>query len=297
MASTTNSIITRAEATVLVQLYHEANFDLSKFANTCSETDIFDNISLSKLGTTIKRFFNTIKELKDYVFIKEMGGITDYDDINYGLPLDDIIMLHYAVDNYMYKRKGKYYCNRSYEDLEDYSFENNKCIICQEEEPTFYYYSTSYGLDEPVCCDCIQANEEWNDYKENKKDLDYVEECEDEQYDEDEQYNEEQEKREYDDGVVEADPLEEPSNGVVGADPLLAWKDGWKAAMKHMRDYAKSQAKNPIEAPICTNCDNYSVGIKKCTGTCNGQVQYCSKNCQSKDWKDNHKHLCKKITN
>ena len=70
------------------------------------------------------------------------------------------------------------------------------------------------------------------------------------------------------------------------------WKKGWKAAMKQINKFAKQQ-KRPenIQIPECAYC-GASHNLKKCAGTCEGAVRYCSLVCQKKDWKEGHKQEC-----
>ena len=67
----------------------------------------------------------------------------------------------------------------------------------------------------------------------------------------------------------------------------LAWQNGWKAAMKYVE--AHSRAQN------CEYCGKEGK-TKKCGGTCNGKVRYCSVECQTADWKQVHKYACFKHT-
>ena len=70
------------------------------------------------------------------------------------------------------------------------------------------------------------------------------------------------------------------------------WQKGWKAAMKQIKKFAKQQ-KRPenIRIPECAYC-GASHNLRKCNGTCEGAVRYCSLVCQKKDWKEGHKHEC-----
>ena len=69
------------------------------------------------------------------------------------------------------------------------------------------------------------------------------------------------------------------------------WQGGWRAAMKYMEEqYSKSPA-----VKMCEYCGK-SGKTKKCGGTCNGLVRYCSEECQTSDWKQVHKFICAKST-
>ena len=70
------------------------------------------------------------------------------------------------------------------------------------------------------------------------------------------------------------------------------WQKGWKAAMKQIKKFTKQQKRHEnIHIPECAYCGN-SHNLKKCAGTCEGAVRYCSLVCQKKDWKEGHKQEC-----
>jgi len=78
------------------------------------------------------------------------------------------------------------------EDFEDNCFENTTCAICNFTGDEVFYFSTAYGLEEPVCENCVCDEE----LEETKSEGEYVvEEESDEESDED--------------GVEGAEPLEE----------------------------------------------------------------------------------------
>ena len=71
----------------------------------------------------------------------------------------------------------------------------------------------------------------------------------------------------------------------------LGWQGGWTAAMK----YVEEQSSKAPAIPHCEYCGKEGK-TKKCGGTCNGQVRYCSVDCQTADWKQVHKYACLKNT-
>ena len=68
----------------------------------------------------------------------------------------------------------------------------------------------------------------------------------------------------------------------------LGWEGGWAAAMKYVQEHSS-------KVPRCEYCGKAGK-TKKCGGTCNGQVRYCSVECQTADWKQVHKFACLKNT-
>ena len=71
----------------------------------------------------------------------------------------------------------------------------------------------------------------------------------------------------------------------------LGWQGGWTAAMKYMEE----QSSKAPAIPHCEYCGKEGK-TKKCGGTCNGQVRYCSVDCQTADWKQVHTYACCKYT-
>jgi hypothetical protein len=180
-------MITRSEASVLVAFYHESHGTINSFELLCSSSNIFDNIPLKDLKNFTIQVFITIDHLQTYVSIKDLPDIQDYVDLDIVLPpgKHTVRMLHYAVDNYIYKQNFK---NDTVahikEDLRDCFMEDANCTVCQKTSPEEYYFSTMYGLDKPVCSNCVE-NSEGETADNEKKDATYVEEEEEESSDED----------------------------------------------------------------------------------------------------------------
>lgn len=74
-------------------------------------------------------------------------------------------MLHHAMDNYNYgcdinrKQTNSTFqtIEQNYieENLHDCFIETNTCAVCQIVRNGAFYFSTTYGLDLPVCSYCI----------------------------------------------------------------------------------------------------------------------------------------------
>ena len=215
------------------------------------------------------------------------------------------------------------------EDLLDMAFEENVCAICLYDNVSraglkAFYYSTSFGLNMPVCHECAisGANAE-----EDKKDEDYVQEESDKEEsdleesdkedndqdyipsDEDEEEDEDAEEDEGVDEVVEDDDDLEISNIIPTNDSWLpsdtnessissnyatGWYNGWFEAMRFIEEQAHRNSRAPA-LPPCDNCDTTDCKTKKCGGSCNGAVRYCSTACQSAHWKEEHKYVCSKM--
>jgi hypothetical protein len=241
----TDSLITRSQATELVDFYNNCRYSVEVFKNMCQKSDIIDNIPLNAINDTIIQLFTVIHHLKTYVYIRDLPDIKEYNDLNITLPpgKNTVKMLHYAMDNYIYIRDK---CNYDVgEDMTDCFIEETICGICQRLRNGEFYFSTMYGLNVPICNVCI-INSNYQSVDETKKDVNYVasEEEEDEEENEedgveteedpfdeddedDEDYVESDEESESDeDGVEGEDPLDESDedesdeDGVEGEDPL-----------------------------------------------------------------------------
>jgi len=183
------SMITRSEASGLVSLYHECHGTINGFKLLCSSNNMFDNVPLKDLKNFVVQVFNTIDMLQTYVSIRDLPDIQDYADLDVVLPSGKhtVRMLHYAVDNYIYKQKFKNdNVERIKEDLRDCFMEDATCTVCQKIQPEEYYFSTMYGLDKPVCSNCVE-NSEGETHDNEKKDATYVEEEEESSEDDDDE--------------------------------------------------------------------------------------------------------------
>ncbi|XP_078326346.1 uncharacterized protein LOC111126427 [Crassostrea virginica] len=73
----------------------------------------------------------------------------------------------------------------------------------------------------------------------------------------------------------------------------ICQKKHWKKGHKEMCKTACSQDLKSSN-DMCHYCNSESNHLKKCTGC--EKVLYCSKDCQTKDWTQRHKHECKGIS-
>jgi hypothetical protein len=179
--------IVRSNATKLVEAYYKTTDTmghsepekdvLCEFSYNCFDTKIFHFIPIDRLDAIYKSLFIAIKNLDEYVLFKEIRDICDYEDLDIIVlpPTNKIMfMLHHAVDNYFYKKEIKNNeCINIQEELLDCFAEYNICSVCKIIQNTDFYFSTIYGLDKPVCKDCIEST---NYDDKSSEDSSYVEE-------------------------------------------------------------------------------------------------------------------------
>jgi hypothetical protein len=342
MNKNNSSILTRSEATNLVELYLRAtNNPLSEKSRkgkygapmatfrTMTQYQPRTGSSLNGKGPLDKyafpsdMFFNTIKELIDAVGKKEPFGVTQkrirttfMQNIEKNQSLQILQFLSCAIDNYLQK---------THEHIEnvlgDNTCEYNTCSVCEWSGTDYFYYSTTYGLNLPVCIDCVfvdedkkefdgevevndeeevSAEEEVSESDEDEDDDEYVPSDEEESSDEEDEADEEDEE---DEDLYNKDPNCQENNDTDEPEKFFGcegcqyewrdgWQKGWKSAMKQIKKFAKQQ-KRPenIRIPECDYC-GASHNLKKCSGTCEGVVRYCSIACQKKDWLQGHKQEC-----
>jgi len=181
-----------------------------------------------------------------------------------------------------------------------------------------FYYSSAFSLNTPVCQDCLLSDDiEEDANKTEKNDPDYKPfvfkhknavgndnasidasaydlDAELDSYDDDDTINENivvtntysAVPYDYDAEFRKAQADIEAENDAKRCYEL-AWQNGWKAAMKYMEEQSR--------VPHCEYCGKEGK-TKKCGGTCNGKVRYCSEECQIADWKQVHKYACLKHT-
>ncbi len=144
-----------------------------------------------------------------------------------------------------------------------------------------------------VCWDCREENVSDDDYSDDN-DSEYVPSDEEEEDDDEE---EDEEEDFCDDPHCHEDDNEDDPEKFFGCEGCQyewrdGWKKGWKAAMKQIKKFAKKQNRpENIQIPECAYC-GASHNLKRCAGTCEGAVRYCSKACQKTDWKEGHKQEC-----
>jgi hypothetical protein len=209
------------------------------------------------------------------------------------------------------------------EDFTDTCLENTTCAICNFKGEAVFYFSTAYGLEQPVCEKCIKDEEETkseDEYvMEEESESEGEEESDAEHYTDgvegedplDEDYepsseSEEEEEEDAEDDEAESDEAEDDEESSSDAESedertfgcagcpyefKQGWKTGYKAAMKELRNYADDQKHNVPDAPQCEVCEDSHENLKKC-GRCN-VVRYCSTECQEEDWPE-HKQVCRR---
>lgn len=214
------------------------------------------------------------------------------------------------------KEKEKFNKDSEIDEYEGYVFvykedetEPQVCSVCNYNGCGSFYYSSD-KMDEPVCHTCEMKYRETADCSQriyhNVSEYGYDGEgvlSEEEEDDNDSEYVPSEEEDDDDDDsddphCQENDDKDDPEKffGCEGCQYEWrdGWKKGWKAAMKQINKFTKQQ-KRPenIHIPECAYC-GASHNLKKCAGTCEGAVRYCSLVCQKKDWKEGHKQECSK---
>ena len=311
--------ITRTEATKLVELYMKCTNDpLSQKGRKCKYTapmKTFRNMTSDKnMGAVLvgkgdskehtknsDMFFNIIKELVEsvakekFVITQKRIRTTLMSDLEKFQSLQITMFLKSAIDNYL--QQTHEYIK---ETLSDNTYEYNDCSVCKWTGTDYFYYSTIYGLNVPVCSMCVEEKE--------KEEFDNYSECSDSCCDGNNEEEEEEEDDDDDDEedddlcddpyCQENDDVDDPEKFFGCEGCQYEWRDGykkgWKTAMKQIKKFANQQ-KRPenIHIPECAYC-GASHNLKKCAGTCEGAVRYCSKTCQKKDWKEGHRIECSK---
>ena len=120
---------------------------------------------------------------------------------NYTNAYSSISNLNWAVYNRHYYRNEK----NIIEDLGDSCFENNSCTVCDFTGNGTYYFSTAYGVEKPICENCLPVDE--SDEVDTKNDSEYVVSEEEEESDcEPEASGDEEEVEEVSEDDDENDP-------------------------------------------------------------------------------------------
>jgi len=184
--------VTRSEATNLVELYLRAtNNPLSEKSRkgkysapmatfrTMTQYQPRTGSSLNGKGPLDKyafpsdMFFNTIKELIDAVGKKEPFRVTQkrirttfMQNIEKIQSLQILQFLSCAIDNYL-QEKHEHIENV----LGDNTYEDNTCSVCEWSGGDYFYYSTTYGLNRPVCSDCVFVDERKNEEEEVEEEV------------------------------------------------------------------------------------------------------------------------------
>jgi len=314
-----NVMITREMATQFINIYHktahihseELAYLLKSYVEEFYEGCMM-NLPLFKQIRSMTEVdaFPFVHTVYDAIFTLMWPNYCLDENINYckdccNIDLQSINYLNTANANYhaLHKIFTAHYPNipTRDEDLDDATLEPNECSICLYDNTTkpaesanlkLFYYSTAFGLNTAVCQDClltISAKEEVDpDYKPFEfrpvNRVDTVENSEESAAHNEESAAHNEESAAHNEESVD-DYEESVDNYKTG------WRAGWKAAMK----YIEGQVKEYSDIPKCDYCG--TVGkTKKCGGSCNGKVRYCSKECQTADWRDVHKYACLKNT-
>ena len=179
---------------------------------------------------------------------------------------------------------------KSYEGYCYYPLSNTRsCSECYYNGSGFFFTEDNEVF---VCLECGTTEKVSDD------DYDYIDDNDseyvpiDEEEDEEEDFSDDPHCQENDEDEDDDDP--EKFFGCEGCQYEWrdGWKKGWKAAMKQIKKFAKKQNRpENIQIPECAYC-GASHNLKRCAGTCEGAVRYCSKACQKTDWKEGHNQEC-----
>jgi hypothetical protein len=178
-----------------------------------------------------------------------------------------------------------------------FATEDNKVFVC-------------WDCGEKEVSECVPSDEEDSDdddseyvpSDEEDSDDDEYDDDDDDSDDDDDEYDDDDDdlcedpqcQKSQDDDNDNDKPEKEKFFGCEGCQYEWrdGWQKGWKAAMKQLKKFAKQQKRHEnIHIPECAYCGN-SHNLKKCAGTCEGAVRYCSLVCQKYDWKEGHKQEC-----
>jgi len=168
-----NSIsITRSEATELVELYVNCSYEI--FRKYDSMGELFARMSLDpSMGALLKlkgdpdnhvktsaMFFDTINELFDNVGIETFQKTQTRIRTTFMKHLDKleslkiVTFLSCAIHNNIHMNQVNIQ-----EILGDNTFEYNDCVVCEWCGQDYFYYTTTYGLNKPVCSKCVFVEE------------------------------------------------------------------------------------------------------------------------------------------
>ena len=200
--------ITRTEATKLVEMYMKCTNDpLSQKGRKCKYTmpmkTFRDMASDKHMGAVLvgkgpskeytknsDMFFNAIKELVDSLGKEEVyktqqriknTTMREYCSLSCGEPSHcdfikcpaqrTLLYLSGAIDNYFQQTH-----EHIKESLGDNANEYNDCSVCKWAGTDYFYYSTIYGLNVPVCSMCVEEKEkeEFEDEEEIDEYADHV---------------------------------------------------------------------------------------------------------------------------
>lgn len=199
MSSNEELIITRSEATNLVQEYMKCQPSCDQGTHITRFRDMTssDNISRVLVGKvpshkdteTIDMFFNTIKELvdslgKEKVYKTQERIISttmrEYCALYCGpenhcqyirCPAELAVWyLSHAINNYFQQTH-----EHIKEENGDFALEYNTCSVCDWIGNDYFYYTTKYGLNMPVCIKCVKKKEKEEKQQEEEQLDEYAE--------------------------------------------------------------------------------------------------------------------------
>ena len=185
---------------------------------------------------------------------------------------------------------------------ENYELENRyyalsdpqTCSVCEYNGAGFFMTEDNKVF---VCYDCGGEKVSDREDESDDNDSEYVPSDEEDDAEDDEDFCDDPHCQENDEDDDNEDDNEDDPEKFFGCEGCQyewrdGWKKGWKAAMKQIKKFAKKQNRpENIQIPECAYC-GASHNLKRCAGTCEGAVRYCSKACQKTDWKEGHNQEC-----
>jgi len=258
----TTDIISRSDATLLVELYYYSNLEIletdiddiddketiKNFTQKCHDEGLLADIPSARVKRIIPQLYFAMESLAEYIYFKDIPDIRDYDDLGIDLPPGEntMFMLHHAMDNYNYIC-DKFQCKSvsTEEDLSDCFIEKNICTVCQVFRSGAFYFSTMYGLDLPVCSYCIHAS---NGDSEDEEDKEYNKH-------EDKGQHSKKYKTHCDENTKLDELAEEPAQE-CGCDECKKYSDGWKSGWETAIHYVHKLFDNNYIPPSPSKCNN-----------------------------------------
>ncbi len=233
-----------------------------------------------------------------------------------------ISYLNWAVYNWYFRNET------IIEDLNDNCYETANCAVCHFSGLQVFYFSTAYGLEQPICENCLcdnvlepedeeyvveeeddesedddeSENDDDDDEDDDENDPDYkVEDDEEETDDDSDLSSNETEETDLDESEAEASEAEASEAGTASEDDeaktfgcdgcSFEFRAGFKYGWRKAMKHIRNYTTNQPEPPRCETCDISHENLKKCSGQCGGIVRYCSLQCQKEDWVQ-HKQVC-----
>ena len=197
------------------------------------------------------------------------------------------------------------YDEASGDEDDDYDSDEEESDEEESDEDESDYDESEEDESEDEESDYDESDEDESDYDESEDEESDYEESEDEESEDEESEDEESEEDEESDEHVKncTTCYERVSNDEEGRVCVMCreyidgWKDGWEDGWEDARKYFTKAVRNtPIpKSPRCANCGVLFSKLKRCGGTCEGIVKYCSSECQRTHWNNIHKNDCRKV--